>query len=77
MGQIPTSEYIESHGYMVVTAQLIELHHTLAEVETFNAWFTGQTGIIMEDGTLGIYAYDYERWLEQGQQDRQCSHDWD
>jgi len=77
MGRIPESEYIEFHGCRVVTAQLIKLHHTPEEVEVFNVWLYGQTGIVMEDGTCGIYVYDYERWLEQGCRDRQCSHDWD
>jgi len=48
MGRIPESEYIEPHGYMVATAQLIEFHHTPAEVETFNAWFYSQTGIVLQ-----------------------------
>jgi len=77
MGRIPENEYIEAHGCRVVTMQMIEMHHTPAEVETFGAWFTGQTGMILDDGTLAIYSWDYERWLEQGRQDCQSPLDWD
>lgn len=77
MGKIPEQEYLESYGHRVITLQLLLLHHTPEEVETFNAWFSGQTGIIMEDGTIGFYVGDYERWLREGQLDRQLPYSWD
>lgn len=77
MGRIPEHEYIEAHGCMVITLQLFELHHTPNELEIFSAWFNGQTGMLMDDGTCGVYVSDYERWLAQGRSDSQCSHDWD
>lgn len=61
----------------MITMKLFEFYHSPGEVETFNAWFAGQTGIVMKDGECGIYFHDYERWLEQGRLDHQCSHDWD
>lgn len=77
MRRIPESEYVEAYGSKVVTAQLIELYHNPGEVETFNTWYTGQTGMVLEDGTLGVYAHDYERWLREERLDRQLSNSWD
>lgn len=77
MGRIPTNEYIESQGCIVVTSQLIELYHTHAEIESFDAWFSGQTGIVMPDNTLGVYVHDYERWLDEGRLNHQLPYSWD
>lgn len=61
--RIPQTQYVEYAGIPCVTWMLIKLYHPLKEVEAFDEWFTGQTGMIGDDGTLLIYAHDYERWL--------------
>ncbi len=66
MGRIPKKEYVESYGVKVVTWGLFEKHHTPKDLKAFSEWFSGQTGQVMKDGTMGIYAYDYERWLREG-----------
>ena len=77
MKRIPESKYIVEHGTRCVTARLIEEHHSTDEVERFHRWFVGQTGIVLSDGTCGIYVSDYERWLAQGKRTRQSAEDWD
>lgn len=67
MGRIPASEYVEFCDHMVVTSQLLELYHTPEEIENFTKWLRGQTGVILEDGTHGFYASNYERWFYRGQ----------
>ena len=75
---IPSIEYIFVGGVgNCVTGELIKEYHSPEECKRFAEWFNGQTGIVLDDGVLGIYASDYERWTRQGMRDRQCSHDWD
>lgn len=74
---IPKSEYLEENDCRFVTWKLLERFHSKEEIDTFNDWFYGQTGIIANDGTLGIYIHDYERWVSQGKMTRQRSDDWD
>lgn len=74
---IPKSEYREENGCGFVTQELLERFHSKEEIETFDEWFSGQTGIITKDGTLGIYIHDYERWVSQGKMSNQRSDDWD
>lgn len=77
MAKIPEEKYLDSAAGKVVTMQLIRLHHTSGEVENFAKWFSGQTGIVLDDGEHGIYRYDYERWVGQQCLDHQLPHDWD
>lgn len=65
-----------THSLLFVTAEMIREAHTTDECESFFKFFNGQTGIITDDGKLGIYADDYERWLEQGKPTRQLG-EWD
>jgi len=74
---IPKSEYLKEGNIPYVTKALLVQYHTTAEVTAFSEWFAGQTGIMAEDGTLGIYSSDYERWCRQGMGTRQRSADWD
>ena len=74
---IPKEEYKIAYGNIdYVTMEQIEKYHTKEEVNRFNLWFRGQTGIISDDGDVGIYRYDYERWLEAGMPPQQGK-DWD
>lgn len=75
--RIPESEYIAEHKTRHVTLALLKKYHTIADVRRFNEWFDGQTGAVLRDGTLGIYASDYERWIGQGRQTMQRVEDWD
>lgn len=74
---IPVNEYIVEHDISCVTEELLEKYHTANEVNSFNKWFTGQTGMVMSDGSLGIYVHDYERWIRQGRLTEQLPSDWD
>lgn len=73
---IPPEDYLKVDGMEYVTVGLMKVHHTDKQMENFHEWFTGQTGTVLSSGTLGIYPYDYERWLEQGMQTAQGA-DWD
>lgn len=74
---IPKKDYREEDGIMFVTKELIKKYHTPEEVEAFNKWFCGQTGMIASDGSYGVYTYDYERWIAQGKLTKQLSNYWD
>lgn len=74
---IPKSEYVEFAGCLCVTMDMIEKYHTEAETEQFNAWHSGQTGLVLPNGTVGIYSWDYERWCEEGNLDGQLPETWD
>lgn len=69
---IPTEEYIKIDGNKYITLGLMEIYHTDEQMKDFNQWFFGQTGPILPSGTLGIYPWDYERWLQTAQ-----GADWD
>jgi len=77
MARIPEEEYVESQGMKVVTIELFNRHHTPEDLVVFSEWYSGQTGLTMEDGTLGVYICDYERWLREGRLDRQLPGTWD
>lgn len=77
MGKIPEHEYVDAGGFKVVTYQLVELHHTPGEVESFCRWMGGQTCAVLDDGSAGIYSWDYERWLREGRLDCQLPGTWD
>ncbi len=68
---IPPTEYRESKGILYVTFRQLESYHTWDQIQAFDEWFEGQTGILLEDGTQCIYAHDYERWRERGMP---CTH---
>lgn len=44
--------------------------------DAFQKWMAGQTGCMSPEGDLGVYKWDYERWLLQGKQTKQGT-DWD
>lgn len=74
---IPKEEYNTTYGNIpYVTYEQIKNAHSQDECKRFNQWFHGQTGIVTENGTLGIYVLDYERWLEAGMPPQQGK-DWD
>lgn len=77
MKRIPKNEYREESGIQFVTKELIVKYHTTQEVKTFNLWFCGQTGIVAKNGSLGVYVWDYERWLREGKLDNQLPRNWD
>lgn len=74
---IPEKEYVESHGMKVVTLELFKKHHTAEDLIVFAEWYSGQTGLMMEDGSIGIYTEDYERWLREGKLTRQLPETFD
>jgi len=74
---IPENEYRKEGHCRFVTMELLIRFHSKEEVEAFNEWFYGQTGILTEDGTVGIYIHDYKRWVSQGKMAQQRSDDWD
>ena len=74
---IPADEFVVESNVACVTNGLIKQYHSEEEVFSFEKWFVGQTGMILKDGSLGIYAWDYERWLEQGKETAQRATDWD
>ena len=63
---IPPEKYLESNGIKYITFAQIELYHTWEQVQVFDDWFYGQTGILLEDGTPAVYIHDYERWVKGG-----------
>ena len=77
MAQIPAEEYVESHGMKVVTLELFNKHHTPEDLVVFSEWYSGQTGLMMEDGKMGIYTSDYERWIREGRLKDQLPGTWD
>lgn len=74
---VPKSEYIfVEHVGNVITDKLFKKYHSESDVEKFNKWMTGQTCCVLLSGEIGIYSWDYERWLRQGRKTEQGS-DWD
>ncbi len=71
MARIPEKEYVLSQGIEVITGELFKKYHTEEDEKVFSEWFHGQTGLAMEDGTMGVYVSDYERWLREGKLDCQ------
>lgn len=74
---IPKNEYIfvDDVGN-VITDELFLKHHNQNDYEIFSKWMRGQTCIVLPDGKVGIYSWDYERWLKQGKKKEQGA-DWD
>lgn len=54
----------------------IEATLTPREKTTFRRWMAGQTCLLREDGTTGVYKWDWERWVAQGKKPEQGK-DWD
>lgn len=75
--RIPEQEYIYVDTIPVVTMELVNKHHTQDEVASLSKWMSGQTGLVLADGTCGIYAWDYERWLLEGMKPIQNLDTWD
>lgn len=44
----------------------IKATHTAKELRRFNSWLFGQTCPVLEDGSGGVYVWDYFRWLDGG-----------
>jgi len=61
---ISKSEYILVGKISVVTNKLVTQYHSVEEADQFGRFMTGQTCMVIPDGTVGIYSWDYERWLE-------------
>lgn len=55
----------KASGIQYVTYAQIAEFHGVIDAARFDKWFTGQTGIITENGDTGIYVFDYERWAKQ------------
>lgn len=68
---IPKTEYIEFDGTKVITFQLFAKHHTTEDLLVFAEWYSGQTGMTIEDDKIGIYVCDYERWIRENKLDHQ------
>ncbi len=49
----------------------IELHAPPEELEKLDKWMRGQTMTLRDDGDVGIYIWDFERWLNQGKKMKQ------
>lgn len=73
---IPPSEYLTEEGIYCVTMEMVKKYHP-DDVEQFCRWMTGQTGMVLRDGTCAIYAWDYERWLREGRKNEQNPLTWD
>jgi hypothetical protein len=54
----------------------IEEHAPPDELESLSKWLFGQTMLMCDDGTAGIYTHDFDRWVRQGRNTEQGS-DWD
>ncbi len=64
---IPPKDYLQVDGREYVTVGLMEVYHTDNQIENFHEWFIGQTASILPSGAVGIYTWDYERWLQTAQ----------
>lgn len=55
-----------------------EIQATLSDREktAFRRWMAGQTCLLCEDGTSGVYQWDWDRWVSQGKKSEQGK-DWD
>lgn len=62
--------------FKYVTLEQISKFHTEKEVADFNIWISHQTCPYIDENTSGVYASDYERWVQQGKKQQQGS-DWD
>jgi hypothetical protein len=60
----------------VTYAQIMNAH-TEQEFINFTKWMYGQTGLLLSNGDIGIYSWDYERWVRQNCEPAQRSGDWD
>ena len=54
----------------------IEKHAPKKALEHLSHWMRGQTMLMCDDGVGGIYTWDFDRWVAQGQKTEQGS-DWD
>lgn len=74
MSRIPRDRYVEGK---YVTFSMIKEYHSKDEVKRFGKFISGQTCCQLPSGEIGIYSWDYERWISQGMQNKQMAHDWD
>jgi hypothetical protein len=74
--RIPQKLYKTESGIKFITKAMLDEHHSAEEVKRFSKWFEGQTGMVNKSGELGIYVWDYERWLRDRKPTEQGS-DWD
>lgn len=74
---IPTEEYGFESGCSYITDAQIEKYHTPEECVHFYVWMSRQTAMILKNGNTGIYTWDYERWLREGQKTEQNPDTWD
>lgn len=65
---IPRDKYICPEGWLThfVTDTLIKKYHSADEYSRFDKWMRGKTMVVLQDGSYGIYSWDYEKWLDQG-----------
>jgi hypothetical protein len=54
----------------------LEKHAPPKAFAAFEQWMRGQTCLACDDGVCGVYLYDFDRWVAQGQNTEQGS-DWD
>ena len=57
------NEYPEAFGCTYVDKKWLEARHSTEEITSFTKWMDGQTGMILDDGSLAFYSWDYERWI--------------
>lgn len=46
------------------------------EFAALDKWMGGQTMALLQDGTAGIFPWDFDRWKRQGRKQKQGK-DWD
>ena len=72
---INEKDYKIGGGVSYITYQQVLDNHSDKEVRSFDNYFVGQTGMLI-NGEYGIYTWDYERWIEGGMPDKQ-GRSWD
>jgi hypothetical protein len=73
---IKKEDYQMEYGIPHIIYEQVRLNHCEEAVKRFKSFMYGQTVMIRPDGVPGIYAWDYERWFNQGMKDHQGL-DWD
>jgi len=49
----------------------IEKHAPPDELKSLSKWMNGQTMLGCDDGTGGVYTWDFDRWVRQGKHTEQ------
>lgn len=73
---IKPEQYKKEGNIAYITMEMIKGSHTKREIRNFYKWYGGQTGILCKNEVVGIYTWDYKRWLESGMPSNQGM-DWD